>query len=159
MIVGPLFLTDGDHSLRQTQQREIHRAVAVIIQEARGRWQDAEALLDVRPPLGAAVRTLEPQLDLIDDGAEYLAAYWRLVTGRLHPRLGLDDADGTTGATSEWLTWLRGWMRHSCPPGMMRAFLSCAYEPDDRALPQHGYMIQWLRDLVAEEYNRRKSDA
>lgn len=159
MIVGPLFPTDEDHSLRQAQQRDIHRAVGVIVGEAKARWQDAEALLDTRPALGAAIRTLEPDLDLIDDGAEYLAGYWRLVTDRVHPRLALDDTDEIAGALSDWLVWLRRWMRESCPPGLMRAFLSCAYEPDQRALPHHGYMVQWLGDLVTAEYNRRKSDA
>lgn len=159
MIVGPLFPTDADHALRQAQQRDIHRAVGVMLSEARSRWQDAEALLDTRPALGAAIRTMEPKLDLIDDGAEYLAGYWRLVTDRVHPRLALDDGDAAEGAMADWLIWLRQWMRQSCPPGLMRAFLSCAYEPDDRALPNHGYMIQWLRDFLTVEFNRRKADA
>lgn len=155
MIVGPVFDGDQDHALRQLQQRQIGRAVGIVLSEARARWQNAEALLDVKTPLGVAIDTLDPGLDLIDDGVEYLAAIWRLESGFTHPRLEIEDGDRPEAILPVWYAWLRAWIVRECPPGVMRAILSCAYEPDERSLPNHGYLVRWLRDDLARRKRAR----
>jgi hypothetical protein len=142
VIVGPRFDGDDYEALQWKQHDAYHQALAIIVQEALGRLKRAEALLGPSA-LGDLVRQNDFDHHVLQDAHDLIAAIWRARHGHTHPTLPLAGLHIEKAAT-EWLDWLRSFVRAELDDRLMRSVLIVGYVDPDPEHTEERYLLDEL---------------
>lgn len=152
MIVGAMFEGD-DHEPLQLQQHDAYQqALSIIVNEARRRLREAEALLGPTP-LGNEVRLDRFDHHVLQDAHDLLAAIWRLEHGHLQPALDLAGLHIEASAT-QWLDWLK-WKVSVMDGHLMRDILMLGYMDPDPEHSAERRLLGTLHDELASAARQR----
>ncbi len=146
MIVGSRFDGDDYEALQWKQHDAYQQALTIIVQEALARLKRAEALLGPSP-LGDLVRQNDFDHQVLQDAHDLIAAVWRARHGYIHPTLPLAGLHIEKAAT-EWLDWLRGFVRDEVDDRLMRSVLIVGYIDPDPEHTEERYLLGELESRL-----------
>lgn len=146
----PMFEGDEHRELKLAQVAAYSDALVILIGAARARLTDAEAILQHRSELGAAVRRNRFDDRRLEEVVGLLAAIWRL-RRRIYqedlPGLGPD----VPTLLRDWLTWLSGWSAGWMNPFHWRWILLIGYGAPVAADAAYADLMEELRAMLVEE--------